>query len=84
MNRDSSSSFGRAATWLLSFVLLYVALAVAFSNVERTPLVVGGVGVFLSTWAVESLHSKDYKGGGIPFLSGVLIVIVAVSASLLL
>lgn len=84
MNKESSSSFGKAASWLLSFVLLYVALAVVFSSVESIPLVVGGVGVFLATWAVEALQSEDYKGGGLPFLACVIIVIVAVSLSLML
>lgn len=84
MNKESRSSFGRAASWLLSFVMLYVAFAVVFSSVERTPLVVGGVGVFLATWAVEALQGEGYKGGGIPLLACVVIVIVAASLSLLL
>lgn len=84
MSKVSESAFSKAGGWLVSFVMLYVAIAVAFTSVERTPLVVGGVGVFLSMWAIESAQGKDYKGGGLPFFAGVAIVLSAVTAAVVL
>lgn len=70
--------------WLVSFVVLYVAIAVSFTSVERTPLVVGGAGVFLSMWAIEAAQGKDCAGGGIPFFAGVVVVLTAVTAAVVL
>lgn len=58
---EQESAYYKAGNWTLAFFLLYVAITVSFMQVQRTPLVMGSVGVYLITYVLEK-WKPEHRG----------------------
>ncbi|MCF4005597.1 hypothetical protein L1O03_00145 [Corynebacterium uropygiale] len=84
MLNKTNSSAGNAFSWLVSFVLLYVAIALCLHGVEKYPLILGGIVVYVVTWGLEKTSYRRAEGNDLPIIIGAAVVALTLAGCFLL